>query len=432
MKQISVILIGAGGRGRTYCGKMKNMPEQYKIVAVAEPMKMKRLQCMQEYGIPEEMCFSDWREILARPKMADLAVIATVDNDHYGPAMKAIELGYHLLLEKPVAQTVKECTDIANAAAEKGVSVLVCHVLRYTPFYKKVKDIVASGMIGNVVSISCTEGIGDIHFSHSYVRGNWYSEKDSTPMLLAKCCHDLDIIQWLMDRPCKKVSSFGSLTYFRPENAPEGAPTVCAGGSCPSAETCPYNSERIYITNDWKFWGQYVFRNSVRTHPNMTDDEYREALKTSHYGRCVFHADNDVLDQQIVNMEFAGGATASLTVNAFNKGGRYIRVYGTKGELYAFASDTAIHVYTFDDQREQEISLGLTREDIVGGHGGGDDGIVRDLYDYLTGTYQGCSVADIRISVANHLIGFAAEEARHTDTVVDMDSYFAKNDYENI
>ncbi|MBE6666636.1 MAG: Gfo/Idh/MocA family oxidoreductase [Ruminococcaceae bacterium] len=432
MKQISVILIGAGSRGRTYCGKMNARPDQYKIVAIAEPKETIRRRCQKEYGLPDEMCFTDWREILAQPKLADLAVIATVDNDHYGPAMKAIELGYHLLLEKPVAQTVKECTDIANAAHEKGVSVLVCHVLRYTPFYKTVKSIVQSGMLGKIVDIDCTEGIGDVHFSHSYVRGNWYSEKDSTPMLLAKSCHDLDIIQWLMDKPCKKVTSFGKLTYFKPENAPEGAPIRCSDGTCPSADTCPYNCHRIYIENPDGFWGKSIFRNSVATHPNMTDDELREALKTSHYGMCVFHAGNDVLDNQIVNMEFEGGVTATLSVNAFNEGGRYIRIYGTKGELYAFASSPSIHVYTFEDKKSHEIPLRQTEESITGGHGGGDDGIIRDLYDYLCGTYTGVSVADIRVSVANHLIGFAAEEARHTDTVVDLDAYFKKNNYENL
>ena len=432
MKQFSVVLIGAGGRGKTYCGKMNAMPEKYKIVAVAEPNPVSRTRCQKEYGISDEMCFTDWRELLARPKLADIAVIATVDNDHYGPAMKAIDLGYHLLLEKPVAQTVKECTDIANAAKEKGVSVLVCHVLRYTPFYKTVKSIVMSGKIGKIVSIDCTEGIGDIHFSHSYVRGNWHSEKESTPMLLAKSCHDLDIIQWLMDKPCKKVTSFGKLTYFCKENAPEGSPIQCAGGNCPIADTCPYNSESIYIENPHGFWGKYVFKNAVATHPNMTDEELREALKTSHYGRCVFHADNDVLDNQIVNMEFEGGVTATLAVNAFNKGGRYIRIYGTKGELFAYASDPAIHVYTFDDKKSVDIPVQETEEAITGGHGGGDDGIILDLYDYLNGTYDGFSVADIRVSVANHLIGFAAEEARHTDTVVDMDAYFQANDYENL
>ena len=432
MKQLSVILIGAGGRGRTYCGQMKQMSDKYKIIAVAEPKERERRNFQKEYDLPDEMCFSDWKEILSRPKMADLAIIATVDNMHYEPAMKAIELGYDLLLEKPVAQTVKECTDIANAAREKGVSVLVCHVLRYTPFYKKVKSIVDSGMIGKIVSVDCTEAIGDVHFSHSYVRGNWHSEEESTPMLLAKSCHDLDIIQWLIGKPCKKVTSFGSLTYFRPENAPEGAPVCCADGTCPIKDTCPYNSERIYVDNLDNFWGIYIFKHAIQARADITKDELREALKTSHYGRCVFHADNDVLDNQVVNMEFENGVTATLAVNAFNAGGRYIRIYGTKGELYAFASDTSIQVYTFDDKKSHNIPVQETEESITGGHGGGDFGIICDLYDYLCGTYNGVSVADIRVSVANHLIGFAAEEARHTDTVVNVDQFFEKNNYENL
>jgi predicted dehydrogenase len=432
MKQLSVILIGAGNRGRTYCDKMNKMSDKYKIVGIAEPRDSIRLTCQKEYGIPDEGCFKDWRDILSRPKMADLAVIATVDNDHYGPAMKAIEQGYDLLLEKPVAQTVKECTDIANAAKAKGVSVIVCHVLRYTPFYKTVKTIVDSGKIGNIIAIDATEGVGNVHFSHSFVRGNWHSEKESTPMLLAKCCHDLDIIQWLIGKRCKKVSSFGDLIYFRSENAPVGSPTVCAGNPCPVGDSCPYNCNRIYIENpDGLVW-KSMFAAAVETHPNMTDGELAEALKNCHYGRCVFHADNDMNDTQIVNMKFDGGVNATLTLNAFNEGGRYIRIYGTKGELYAHASDPSIHVYTFADKKTQDVDVELTEESIVGGHGGGDEGIVLDLYDYLCGTYCGVSVADIGISVANHLIGFAAEEARHTDTVVDVYAFFKKNNYETI
>ncbi len=431
MQQFSVILIGAGSRGRTYCGHMKEMPEQYKVVGVAEPMDEKRREFQSRYGLPDEVCFRDWREILAKPKMADIAVIATMDGEHYEPAMKAISLGYNLLLEKPVAPTAEQCIDIANAAKEKGVSVLVCHVLRYTSFFKRIKGIVESGMIGKVVSIDHVEAIGDIHFSHSYVRGNWHSEKETTPMLLAKSCHDLDIIQWLIDKPCKRVTSFGSLTYFTEENAPEGAPKRCSDGTCPAKDTCPYNAHHIYIENKDGFWGKSVFRQSVATHPHMSDAELSEALKTSDYGLCVYHANNDVLDHQVVQMEFEGGVTATLTVNAFNEGGRYIRIYGTKGELYAFMSEPHVRVYTFADHQHHEIPVETTEESIVGGHGGGDGGIVRDLYAHLNGTYQGFPIAEIGISVANHLIGFAAEQARHTKTVVDLDEYFREHHYEN-
>ena len=432
MKQLSVILIGAGNRGRAYCTRMNKISDKYKIVALAEPVELKRKSCAKEYGIPEDMCFKDWRELLALPKMADIAVIATLDDDHYHPAMKAIELGYDLLLEKPIAQTAEECVDIANAAKERGVKVLICHVLRFTPFYRTVKSILDSGRIGEVVSVNATEGVGDVHFSHSFVRGNWYSEKDSNPFILAKCCHDLDIIEWLIGKRCRRVSSFGSLSYFRPENAPDGAPVQCAGGDCPIADTCPYNSPRIYIDNPNGFWGKKVFKAVESTTYELSDEELSEALKSSHYGRCVFHADNDVVDNQTVNMEFDGGATATLAVNAFNEGGRYIRIFGTKGELYAFASSPAIHVYTFDDRKSEDIPVMKTEESITGGHGGGDDGIVLELYNYVSGARYDSSIADISVSVANHIIGFAAEEARHTNTVVDLDEFFKKHGYENI
>ena len=430
MKQLSVILIGAGSRGRTYCHFMSRMPEKYKIVAVAEPVEVKRKSFAKEHGIPEEACFADWTEILDKPKMADIAVIATMDDLHYAPAMKAIEKGYHLLLEKPVAPTVEECADIANAAKEKGVSVIVCHVLRYTPFYKTVKTIVDSGKIGDICSIDQVEAIGNVHFSHSYVRGHWHSEAETTPMLLAKSCHDLDIIQWLIDKNCKKVQSFGSLTYFTSENAPEGAPHRCIDGGCPIASECPYNSHRIYIENPDNLWWKSAFRNIVATHPGFTDEELLEKLKETDYGLCVFHANNDVCDHQIVNMEFEGNVTATLTVNAFNRGGRYIRIYGTKGELYAFAEDEKIFVFNFAEKKKEWIPVQKTVEGIEGGHGGGDSGIVYDLYDYLNGTYKGFSVADIHISVANHLIGFAAEESRHNDTVVSMDDFCDKHHFD--
>ena len=432
MKQLTAILIGAGGRGTAYSRYMNAMPDKYKLVGVADPIPEKRRVIKEMWNLPEEMCFESWEDILALPKMADIAVIATSDHLHYGPSLKAISLGYDLLLEKPVAQTVKECTDIANAAAEKGVSVLVCHVLRYAPFFKKVKSVIESGALGEIVSVDLAEAIGSIHFSHSFVRGNWHSEKEATPLILAKTCHDLDMIQWLIDKPCKKVASFGSLTHFTEKNAPEGAPHRCIDGNCPHAESCPYNSERLYIEGVKNFPWKDIFKKQVATHPDFTDEELREALKRTDYGLCVYHANNDMVDHQVVSMEYDGGVTAHLTVNAFNAGGRHIRIYGTKGELFAFASAKNIHTFTYEDWSSHDFPVQETEESIMGGHGGGDFNIVSDLYDYLTGIYEGNSVANIRVSVANHLIGFAAEESRHTGTVVDMDSYFEKNNYENL
>ena len=287
MKQLTAILIGAGGRGTAYSRYMNAMPEKYKLVGVADPIPEKRRVIKEMWNLPEEMCFESWEDILALPKMADIAVIATSDHLHHAPALKAISLGYDLLLEKPVAQTVKECTDIANAAAEKGVSVLVCHVLRYAPFFKKVKSIIESGMLGEIVSVDLAEAIGSIHFSHSFVRGNWHSEKEATPLILAKTCHDLDMIQWLIDKPCKKVASFGSLTHFTEKNAPEGAPHRCIDGNCPHAETCPYNSERLYIEGVKNFPWKDIFKKQVATHPDFTDEELREAAESAQANKFV-------------------------------------------------------------------------------------------------------------------------------------------------
>ena len=427
MNMITAILIGAGDRGTTYARNMASLPELYKIVAVADRAKPRRDNIQQMFQLPDEMCFESWEDILNQPKLADVAVIATMDQMHYAPAMKAIELGYHLLLEKPVAQTAQECADIALAAEKKGVSVLVCHVLRYTPFFGRIKRLLMEDAIGMPQSILHVEAVGDMHFSHSYIRGNWHSEKETTPMLLAKSCHDLDIIQWLLDKPCRRVQSFGDLTYFRPENAPAGAPVRCAEGGCPAAETCPYNCMRLYYSVP-KEAGHYHWFRSAATRGRTagfepTDEEVLKALQETDYGLCVFHANTDGVDHQVVNMEFEGGATVSFTMNAFNEGGRYIRIFGTKGELFARASDTKISVYTFEDRVWREIPVQETEESILGGHGGGDYGIVREMYDYLSGSYQGFRAADITTSVRNHLIGFAAEHARHTGTVVDVEEY---------
>lgn len=428
MKQYSFILIGAGGRGITYTREMLKMPEKYKLVGIADPLDYKRERCQKEFKLAPEQCYNDWREILAQPKMADIAIIATLDDMHYEPAMKAIELGYNLLLEKPVANTEKECIDIANAAKAKGVRVLVCHVLRYTPFYRKVKSIIESGMIGEVISVDQVEAIGSVHFSHSYVRGNWNSTKIAAPMILAKSCHDLDIIQWLVDKPCKSVSSFGSLKHFKAENAPEGAPKKCADGTCPAKETCPYNCHKVYVnpTKDQTMIWKDELLALYATHPNFSNEELCEVLRNTSYGTCVYHSDNDVVDHQVVNMEFEGGATATLTVNAFNAGGRYTRVYGTKGELRAFMSDKKIYVRMHSSRKKHFIPVRKTKESIAGGHGGGDYVIVADLYDYLNGDEVKFGASDIGISVENHMIGFAAEESRHNKTVVSLDEFCAR------
>lgn len=426
MKTYSVILVGAGSRGNAYTNCIKKCPNKFKVVAVAEPIKGRRDAIQREHNLPDDMCFNSWEEVLSKPKMADVVLICTLDDMHYKPAMRAIELGYDILLEKPAAQTAQECVDIALAAEKKGVKVLVCHVLRYSTFFKKIKEIIMEGIIGDIMSVIHVEAVGNVHQSHSYVRGNWHCEAETTPMLLAKSCHDIDILQWLIDKPCKKVQSFGNLSYFTHKNAPKGAPVRCIDGGCPIENTCPYNCKKLYYDDKENIWFRGASTTGIAKTDIPTDDEVMTALQTTDYGLCVFHANNDVVDHQVVNMEFEGGTTVSFTMNAFNKGGRYIRIFGTKGELYANAGDSEITVYTFEDKQIKKIAICAMNESIEFGHGGGDFGIIHELYDYLSGNYNGYCAADISISVKNHLIGFAAEKARHSGTIEDIDAFFGK------
>lgn len=423
MKQLSVILIGAGSRGTKYTSLMayEGFQGKYRVVGVAEPIEQRRNRIKDMWSIPDDKCFSYGDEILSLPKFADIAVIATGDSLHYEQALKAIDQGYHLLLEKPAATTAKECVDIAIAAEKKNVKVLVCHVLRYTPFYERTKELVRRGTIGDIQSAIFVEGVGNLHQSHSYVRGNWHNEKESAPMLLAKSCHDIDIIQWILDKQCKQVQSFGSLKYFTEKNAPEGAPKRCTDG-CPHHDTCEYNAIKLYYDDKDNNW----FRCAATAKVKPTDEDVMEALRTNNYGKCVFHSNNDVVDHQVVNMEFEDGVTVSFSMNAFNKGGRYLRLFGTRGELWANMSDEDIKVYTFSDKVLHKYPVPVIGEFIDAGHGGGDLGIVKALYQHIAENKQLDSVADIGTSIKNHLLVFAAEEARLQKKVVDFDEYMTR------
>lgn len=430
MKTLTVALIGAGLRGDIYTTHMCECPEQLKVVAVAEPIAGRREKVQKRHGITDDMCFETGEELLQRPKLADIALICTQDNQHYHLAMQAIAKGYDILVEKPVAPTAEQCAAIALAAKEKGVKVLVCHVLRYTPFFNKVKQIILDGTLGEIQSIIHVEAVGHVHQSHSYVRGNWHSEKDSSAMLLAKSCHDIDILQWLLGKPCKKVQSFGSLTYFTEKNAPQGAPVRCIDGGCPIEDTCPYNCRKLYYERK-DTWFRPACARDFAKGETPTDQEVMQALQNTDYGLCVFHANNDVVDHQVVNMEFDGGTTVSFTMNAFNEGGRYIRIFGTKGELYANMSADAISVFSLDDRQHHSIPVTALGESIVYGHGGGDQGLIAEMYAYFIGDYNGYRAADIETSVKNHLICFAAEKARHNDTVESVDKFFENYGMQN-
>ena len=417
---IRVALIGAGNRGKIYTDLMAQMPEKYKITAVAEPIENRREYIREKHQIPAEHCFTSWNELFAHGKLADAVIVSTQDQYHFEPAAKAIVSGYHVLLEKPASPTPEECVQLCRLAERHKVKVVVCHVLRYAPLFLTVKKVVDEGTIGNIISVNHEECVGNIHYSHSYVRGNWCNEKRSSNMLLAKSCHDLDLLQWLIGKKCKKIQSFGALSYFKKENMPEGTPQYCIEG-CPVGETCPYNAVKVYLDDKENYW----FRSTSTRNNNPTDEIVEQTIRTTQYGKCVYRCDNDVVDHQVVTILFEDDITVTFSMNAFNKGGRFLHLMGTKGELHAaLDDDDPISIYEFETSSTWQIPI-IAGDGIPHGHGGGDLGIVESFYDYLTGQYTGSSISDIGISVDNHLMVFAAEKARHTGTVIDMDEYRA-------
>ena len=323
-----------------------------------------------------------------------------------------------------MATTPEECMMIAKAAEEKGVFAVICHVLRYTPFFLAIKKLIDSGKIGDVMNINHTEGVGNIHQSHSYVRGNWHVTDDSAPMLLAKSCHDFDILQWLVDKELLRVQSFGSLTHFTRKNKPSGAPKRCIDG-CPHKEVCPYNSVKLYLDDKENTW----FRTAATKAPafsNATDAEVERALRESSYGYCVYDSDNDVVDHQTVNMEFEDGVIATFTMSAFNKGGRKINVMGTRGELCGDMESGNIEIYTFEDKNTELVGcLDIVGGDnlMQGGHGGGDRGFITELIDLISRGQTTVSYASPLVAAKNHVAVFAAEESRLNGAVVNVGEF---------
>lgn len=420
MNKKRIILIGAGLRGKTYTDKMYANGACFEVVAVAEPIENRRAYIQEKHGIPAEFCTQSWEPLLDRPKFADAVVIATMDRDHFAPTMAAIEQGYDILLEKPIAPTPEECMRITARAKEKGVRILVCHVLRFTPFFRLLKHCIDEGMIGEIVSVQHAEHVGNLHQSHSFVRGNWANSARSSCMILQKTCHDLDILQWLIGKPCRRIQSFGSLSYFTEENKPKGSPLRCIDG-CPEGDTCPYNAVKLYLLDTKNAW----FRTSATQQVAPTDADVERALRETNYGKCVFSCDNDVVDHQVVNMEFAGGVTVSMTMEAFHKGGRSTTIMGTKGEIRANMGEDHITVYRFADRKSEQIRIedAVLNQNITGGHGGGDDGIISAFYELLSGNEQDTSLCDVQTSCQNHMLSFAAEESRLTGRVIDMEAF---------
>lgn len=407
MEPIKAVVLGAGSRGENYANYSLIAPDALKIVAVAEPRKDRREQFAEKFGISRENCFESWEELLSQPRMADAAFVCTLDNQHLAPAMKALEKGYHILLEKPMSNREEECIAIEAAAEKSGKIMAVCHVLRYTAFFGTIKKLIDDGAVGKVTSISQIENVAYWHQAHSFVRGNWRNSDETSPMILQKCCHDIDILLWLTGQDCRRVSSFGSLGHFTPENAPQGAPDRCLDG-CPHRDTCLYYAPRQYLNGNTG-WPVDVLTT------DLTPSGIEKALREGPYGRCVYRCDNNVVDRQTVSMEMADGAVCTLLMTAFSDVCcRQLKVQGTLGQIEADMDKNAVWLHPFGGQpRQVEVDSSDTS-----GHGGGDYGLLRDfLYAIRSG---GESRTSAKKSLQSHLICFAAERSRLEGRVVEL------------
>jgi predicted dehydrogenase len=342
--------------------------------------------------------------------MADVAIIATQDKQHYGHVIPAMQLGYDILLEKPASTTVQECNEIAQAAKRYNRRVAVCHVLRYTVFYQLLKFYIDSGRIGEAVSVNHSENVGWWHQAHSFVRGNWRNSEESCPMILAKSCHDMDILRWLIGKKCLRVSSFGSTMHFKSECAPAGAAKRCLDG-CKAKAACQYDAEKIYAFQRYGSLGKgYSLANALIE--EKTTEELYKALREGPYGRCVYHCDNDVVDHQVVNLEFEGGITASFTMCGFtNKFSRDTKIFGTRGDIVADMETNKIYITTFG-QPTETIDVAEYTQDFSG-HGGGDNRMLEEFLTYVRGD---CAISGtlttIETSIESHIISLSAEQSR--------------------
>lgn len=401
----TIAILGYGGRGRNYARICRSMSDGYALKAVIDISPEKLTLAKSDNNLSDDMLFLSLDEFVKRDKMCDYVFVCTQDKDHIDHALPLIDKGYNLLLEKPIACSVEDCLSIESAAKTKGVDVSICHVLRYSTYYAKIKKIMDSGALGKIIAIEQVENVGYWHQAHSYVRGDWRIAAESNPMILAKCCHDLDIAVFLADSKCKYVTSVGRNTYFNKEHAPKGATEYCVGG-CKAKTDCPYDAEKLYIgrlkhlpKSVYKnFWPQSrLMSDSIVTKPKL-----REAIAKTRYGKCVFLSDNDVVDYQTTNMEFENGIFSSLTMTAFSDGSyRQTRIRGSLAELVCNMHTGEMRLENYGG-KHNNVNKGRKVWD---GHGGGDRGLVAALA-------KGELKTDITMSIQSHIIGFAAEESR--------------------
>lgn len=409
-----IVLIGAGQRGNIYAEEVIKSDIAC-ITGVVEPNEFRRVIAQKRYNLDIEQIYQSSKDFFKKGKIADAIILANMDRDHYADATQSIELGYDILLEKPISPSLEEVIDLQEKADLYGCKVVVCHVLRYTEFFNEIKEIVDSGELGKVITIDHNENIGNYHMAHSFVRGNWRSSKKSSPLVLQKSCHDMDILTWLVNSEAKTVISFGDTYYFKEENAPEESSNRCF--DCNVKKSCRFDAEKVYlpIRGEWPA--------SVICHDQSKESLVKE-LRTSPYGRCVYRCDNDVCDSQVVLIEFKNGITVNFNLSAFtNKMFRQIKIMCEHGEILGEDYSNKIEVTKFTSNDKEKYSKSVIYPKVGNGfHGGGDTGLVIDFLNQISNTYN-CdqSVSSIKKSVESHIMSHAAEISRISRTLVDVD-----------
>nr|WP_097676151.1 Gfo/Idh/MocA family oxidoreductase [Paenibacillus aquistagni] len=417
MMSIKAILIGAGVRGaNVYAPYALKYPDELTFVAVAEPDEERRTSFARKHGIPAEHQYKDWKEALNQARYADAVMICTHDRMHFEQAMNALDLGYHVLLEKPISPFPKECLAMEKRAKEKGRLLTICHVLRYTPFWSTINRLIRRGDIGNIISIQLTEHIGFAHMAHSYVRGQWNQAEQSSPLILSKSCHDLDLIAWLMGQECTRISSFGSLSHFRREHAPAGATERCSDG-CPHLDTCCYADFRYYLGDGRRHAAHFT--------EDLSDEGILKALPHTPYGRCVYACDNDVVDHQIVNMEFHSGATAAFHLSAFTHDStRRVHIMGTHGEIQGNLSEQTFTVYDFATGNENRVQ-------VQDGGKEGTEAMLREFCRHVRQHHAASALTSVEASIQSHMMAFAAEHSRISQgAVVDLPLFIEQHKHQ--
>lgn len=422
-RPITAIIVGAGHRSFVYSELAKTNPEMLKIVGVADPNPIRRKKAMDYFGFKEDMCFENAEELAKKGKLADTVINGTMDEQHLETAVPLLDAGYDMLLEKPFAPNEDEMRQIVNCAKKNNSKVMICHVLRYTPFYYAIKERIVNGEIGDIINIQTTEHVSYHHLSTSYIRGKWAnSDKCHTSMLLAKCCHDLDIIMWMMsETKPKQISSFGGKFQFKPENAPKEAGTICMK-DCPLVDTCVYSTKRLYIDHPDR-WAFYVW-DALEGKKNVTIEDKIALMKSdSPYARCIYKCDNNVVDHQSVLINFESGATGTHNmVGGSAEPRREIHIIGTKGEIFGNFEESKFTVLKIDPSPDahneecdvEEVDLRVTGDMVgaYGGHGGGDERLAADFVKFIRGEKPSLACTSIFDSVAGHLSVYLADKSR--------------------